>query len=268
MREMREIRTLIILSHFWILFSILSLFPLAFQRFVSSHRLCEQSCSKREKSWFIFWKKMEHPQFVNPCLKCCFECKCNMVHHKHTNVCPFRFCSVCAGVYCFRSMEICAFCGFYSASTDWAHVRSWTDTVDRRTGRVVHSTYDEQLAMQGLIHCILSCCIFPIMSLCFTGCAGLFWLISSPGHLCGDGLVPPEEGSDRCLSGSDFSDLFYNKPMCKPCNDCVYKPNPPAATPSTWIASSTRRDPRTSLSFKPRCRSYEGLRGLASPFSW
>ena len=126
-------------------------------------------------------------------------------------------------------MEMCVICGAFSASTDWAHVRSWTETVDRRTGRVIHSTYDEQLAMQGLIWCIAALCVFPGTAGCLSAAGGICWLLSAPGHWCGDGLVPPEEGDDRCLSALDFHDLLHNKPLCKPCTECVYKPPKTAA---------------------------------------
>ena len=164
------------------------------------------------------------PEIANPVLRCCFQCKCNMVHHRHTNVCPFRFCSLCGMVYCFRSMEMCALCGWFSEANDWYNVRSWTETVDRRSGRVVHSTHAQQLALQGLIHCILTTCLFPCASGGLAAFAGVCWLFSSPGHFCGDGLMPREEGDDRFLSASDFSDMLNNKPLCKPCTDCYYRP--------------------------------------------
>ena len=120
-----------------------------------------------------------------------------MYHHYNSNCRIFRFCSICSSCCCFASIKGCGACLTQMGDDSWQHVSSWTEVHNTRTGALVSSDHGDQQGYQACGHlCVLA--MMMIAQAIFLGSSGICWLASSPGFLCGDGMVPEELWQERC----------------------------------------------------------------------
>ena len=158
------------------------------------------------------------------CLLKCFNWKCPMVHHRHTNCSLFRCCSIFASWECTNSLSLCWTCTSMLGDDSWKEVSSWSETVNTRTGKVVSSTHDSQQAGQATCYlCYLIA--FPLAMLVSFLLGSFFYLLSLPGLCLGDGAVPEEEGSSRCFTKREMALRFSseNYGQCECCCLACYR---------------------------------------------
>lgn len=154
----------------------------------------------------------------------CYNCKCPMYHHRSTDQCLFRFFSIHSSLQCSEAMRLCMMCQQVVGDTSWAEVRSWKEWRDEY-GNVVDSTYNDQLAMQGAVHCA-AVCAFGIMQVPYCAVSGCCWLFSAPGLVCckGNGQAAQIEWSDRCSTKHELVGRYQGelntRPPCTTFSSC------------------------------------------------
>lgn len=173
---------------------------------------------------------------------CCLGFKCPMVHHRSTNMCPFRFCSIFSSVYCSFGAGLCAACMQTMGDNSWQEVNSWVETVNTSNGQVVHSTYGDQQAGQAAAFLCLLCCIAATELLTLLTAGGC-WLFSTPGLCLGNNEIPPNDDlwMNRCVSVPEL--LFRLSPaadckgsMLKMCECCFFAGSPDRRYPNHFGA--------------------------------